>query len=87
MTYTPKGVTYNRETIRIINKLVDKNCLPIAYKLLKSLKPSSYFDEKTDSGQFFIKKLITSQNVITVNPKNICHVNTNFFFLYSKLKI
>lgn len=66
MSLLLKGSTYNREAIPFIYKLIEKDCIDTAFKLLRSLvsNPSrSSENEKMDSGQFFIKKLVISDVV------------------------
>ncbi|XP_008215611.1 leucine-rich PPR motif-containing protein, mitochondrial [Nasonia vitripennis] len=70
MSLLLKGSTYNREAIPFIYKLIEKNRIETAFKLLKSLVKNPLRqseDEKTDSGQFFIRKLVTHD----VNPETV----------------
>lgn len=66
MSLLLKGSTYNRDAISFIYKLIEQNCVDTAFKLLKSLikNPARQPEnEKTDGGQFFIRKLVTSDVV------------------------
>lgn len=65
MALLVKGSIYNKEAMTSINRLIEKNQIEVAYKLLKSLVKTASMESSTSSntGRFFIKKLVNSDVV------------------------
>ncbi|XP_058793240.1 leucine-rich PPR motif-containing protein, mitochondrial-like [Phymastichus coffea] len=59
ISYLNKGGLYNKDAVACILKLLEKNCIDVAYILLKTLlKPENL--KNYESGGFFLRKLVTS---------------------------
>lgn len=65
ITYLTKGGLYNKDAVACILRLVEKDCVEIAYKLIKTMiKPENR--ESFESGGFFLRKLVVSGAVSDV---------------------
>lgn len=79
-----KGSVYNKESVVFINRLIEKNQIEVAYKLLHSLVKTSSMENASNStnGRFFIKKLVNSDAVnlieFIIQLKSISYNKTNY---------
>ena len=74
MTLLVKSAAYNKDVKACVLKLVENNLLEEGYKLMKTMTSSRDDPALNRNGIFFIKKLISTEQVI----KNIANNKKNY---------